>query len=449
MKKNKLVLAQIIMFAIILICTSVFATVNATIAVSADKTTLKRGDEVTVTLSLSGVESSKKVTSVEGYVNYNKAVFEDLKYASIVKNSDNKVTIGTETLPVEDVTNGANNGSFAFVGVNFDPASGNDTRIVMDFNDGVSSDTELLKIKFKVKSNATLGDIANAIEYKAFVITTGTESTSEKSAEITRTLNLKVVENGGGSQDPDPTDPDPTPVTLSSISITTPPSKTAYKEGETFDKSGMVVTATYSDGSKKAVTGYSYSPTSALRTSDTAVRVTYTENGVTKTADQTISVTKQQEPTGKTLSSISITKAPNKTSYTSGENFDKTGMIVKAKYSDGTEKEITGYSYSPTSALTTNNNTITVSYTEGGVTKTATQSITVKAVTNGGGTVNGNGNGNNTNTNNTNTNKNTVDTTTKTGALPATGAKIFIVPALVLITLAYVSYVKYQKYKGI
>ena len=36
----------------------------------------------------------------------------------------------------------------------------------------------------------------------------------------------------------------------------------------------------------------------------------------------------------------------------------KTGMIVKAKYSDGTEKEITGYSYSPTSALTTNNNTI-------------------------------------------------------------------------------------------
>ena len=448
MKKNKLVLAQIIMFAIILICTSVFATVNATIAVSADKTTLKRGDEVTVTLSLSGVESSKKVTSVEGYVNYNKAVFEDLKYASIVKNSDNKVTIGTETLPVEDVTNGANNGSFAFVGVNFDPASGNDTRIVMDFNDGVSSDTELLKIKFKVKSNATLGDIANAIEYKAFVITTGVESTSEKSAEITRTLNLKVVENGG-SQDPDPSnpDPDPTPVTLSSISITTPPSKTAYKEGETFDKSGMVVTATYSDGSKKAVTGYSYSPTSALKTSDTAVRVTYTENGVTKTADQTISVTKQQEPTGKTLSSISITKAPNKTSYTSGENFDKTGMIVKAKYSDGTEKEITGYSYSPTSALTTNNNTITVSYTEGGVTKTANQSITVKAATNGGGTVNGNNT--NKNNTNTNTNKNTVDTTTKTGALPATGAKIFIVPALILVALAYVSYVKYQKYKGI
>lgn len=448
MKKNKLVLAQIIMFAIILICTSVFATVNATIAVSADKTTLKRGDEVTVTLSLSGVESSKKVTSVEGYVNYNKAVFEDLKYASIVKNSDNKVTIGTESLLVEDVTNGANNGSFAFVGVNFDPASGNDTRIVMDFNDGVSSDTELLKIKFKVKSNATLGDIANAIEYKAFVITTGAESTSEKSAEITRTLNLKVVENGG-SQDPDPSnpDPDPTPVTLSSISITTPPSKTAYKEGETFDKSGMVVTATYSDGSKKAVTGYSYSPTSALRTSDTAVRVTYTENGVTKTADQTISVSKQQEPTGKTLSSISITKAPNKTSYTAGENFDKTGMIVKAKYSDGTEKEITGYSYSPTSALTTNNNTITVSYTEGGVTKTANQSITVKAATNGGGTVNGNNT--NKNNTNTNTNKNTVDTTTKTGALPATGAKIFIVPALILVALAYVSYVKYQKYKGI
>ena len=448
MKKNKLVLANIILLALILVCTSVYATVNTTISLKADKTSLKRGDTVTVTLSLSGVEASKKVTSVEGYVNYDQNVFEKINYDSVVKGSDNKLTIGSESLPVEDVTNGANTGSTAFVGINFDPASDNDTRFVIDFNEGVASDTDLISVKFKVKSNASLGDVANAIEYKAFVITTGTESSSEKSAEITKTLGVKVVANsnpdepGPGGDDPQPT------VTLSSIAITTAPDKTTYKAGETFDKAGMVVTATYSDGSKKAVTGYSYSPTAALKTSDTEVEVTYTEGGVTKKATQKITVNKAEEPATKTLKSISITKSPNKTTYTEGESFDKTGMVVTAKYTDGSEKTVTNYTCSPTTALKTNNTEITVTYTEDGVTKTTTQNIKVNAAS-AKGLNNTNTNTNkNTNTN-TNTNKNTVDTTTKTGALPATGAKIVIIPVLVLVALAYVSYVKYQKYKGI
>ena len=41
--------------------------------------------------------------------------------------------------------------------------------------------------------------------------------------------------------------------TLSSIAITSLPTKTAYTVGETFDASGLVVTATYSDNSTKAV----------------------------------------------------------------------------------------------------------------------------------------------------------------------------------------------------
>ena len=43
---------------------------------------------------------------------------------------------------------------------------------------------------------------------------------------------------------------------LQSIKIDTPPSKTMYAQGENFDKTGMVVTATYSDGSTVPVTGY-------------------------------------------------------------------------------------------------------------------------------------------------------------------------------------------------
>lgn len=76
---------------------------------------------------------------------------------------------------------------------------------------------------------------------------------------------------------------------LESIAITTPPTKTAYVAGETFDPSGMVVTATYSDESAAAVAGYSVSPAAALTVSDATVTVSYAEDGVTKTA--TVSVT--------------------------------------------------------------------------------------------------------------------------------------------------------------
>jgi len=80
---------------------------------------------------------------------------------------------------------------------------------------------------------------------------------------------------------------------LSSIEITTPPTKTTYTEGETFDPTGMVVTATYSDSSTGEVTAsctFSPSTSTALTTSDTEITVSYTENAVEKTATQAITV---------------------------------------------------------------------------------------------------------------------------------------------------------------
>ena len=85
-------------------------------------------------------------------------------------------------------------------------------------------------------------------------------------------------------------------VDLVRIKIATPPTKTAYKAGETFDPSGMVVTADYAIGGlviieDKAVTGYTY-PTAALAADTASVVISYTEDGETKTAQQAISVTK-------------------------------------------------------------------------------------------------------------------------------------------------------------
>ena len=82
-----------------------------------------------------------------------------------------------------------------------------------------------------------------------------------------------------------------------------------------------------------------------------------------------------------TLTGIKVKTAPSKVTYTEGESFDKTGMVIEATYSDSTKKDVTTYTYTPTGALTTSNTTITISYTEGGVTKTCTQAITVNAVT--------------------------------------------------------------------
>ena len=163
--------------------------------------------------------------------------------------------------------------------------------------------------------------------------------------------------------------------TLDHIAVTTPPSKTAYKYGETFQPAGMVVTAYYTDETSRAVTGYTYSPTGALAMNNTTITISYTEGSVTKQTTQAITV-------AKVLESIEITTPPNKTAYFSGETFNPAGMVVTAHYNDGSSAAVSGYTYSPTGALATGNTTITVSYAEGGVTKTDTQAITVTAISN-------------------------------------------------------------------
>ena len=85
---------------------------------------------------------------------------------------------------------------------------------------------------------------------------------------------------------------------LSSIAITTEPTKTTYSEGETFDPTGMVVTATYNDNSTEDVTSLcTFSPATALTLSDTELTVGYTENGVTKTVIQAITVNEYVQDT--------------------------------------------------------------------------------------------------------------------------------------------------------
>ena len=77
------------------------------------------------------------------------------------------------------------------------------------------------------------------------------------------------------------------------------------------------------------------------------------------------------------LTNIVITKAPNKTTYYEGENFESAGMQVQAKYDDNTSKEITNYTITDGNNLTAGKTKVTVSYTEKNITKTTSQNIIV------------------------------------------------------------------------
>ena len=84
-----------------------------------------------------------------------------------------------------------------------------------------------------------------------------------------------------------------------------------------------------------------------------------------------------------TLSSISVATAPTKTTYTAGEYFDPTGLVITRNYSSGSPNNYayaghtSEFTFSPTTstALTTSNTSVTITY--GG--KSCSQAITVNA----------------------------------------------------------------------
>ncbi len=179
-----------------------------------------------------------------------------------------------------------------------------------------------------------------------------------------------------------PDDPKPpvTAVTLEKIEVTKQPGQTGYWVGETFNPSGMEVTAVYSDKKEKVLDTAAYTITPSTDTpltlQDREVVISYEEGGITKTASVEIMVT--EEP-AVSLSSIEITKQPDKTDYREGERFDPSGMEVTAVYSDGSRKTVEedACSFEPDRALTFDDKEVTVTYQEFGRPKTAVLPITV------------------------------------------------------------------------
>ena len=132
-------------------------------------------------------------------------------------------------------------------------------------------------------------------------------------------------------------------VEMTGISIKTNPTKTNYIEGDNFNSSGMKIVANYSDGSTSEIDNSDLTITNAnnLSIGQTSVKVSY--NGFTVNVPITVSAN--------TVTSLSISKNPTKTTYEVGENFDTAGMVIQAKYSNGSTTTINN------SSLTLSNNT--------------------------------------------------------------------------------------------
>lgn len=159
------------------------------------------------------------------------------------------------------------------------------------------------------------------------------------------------------------------PVEMTGLRLIENPDKVNYVEGETFDKTGMVLKAYYSDGTEKDVTEEStVSPDRALEPTDKKVRVSYGGEEVV------INVNVSEKTV---LSSIEVLVSP-KTKYVKGETFDRTGLVVLANYSNGSSKIVTNYTIADENkVLATTDTEVVITYKEDEIEKTATLPITV------------------------------------------------------------------------
>ena len=167
--------------------------------------------------------------------------------------------------------------------------------------------------------------------------------------------------------------------TLESVTISGTPTQTTYEVGEAFNTAGLTVTAYYSDGSSKEITsGITWNVTPETLTAGvTSVSVTATVDEVTSEAFIINGITVRA------LQSVTLEGFPTKTSYSVGEIFDPTGIIVKANYSNSDSEDVTAeatFNYDH-NTLTTNTTSMTVTATFGGMTS-AEQNYTITVLKN-------------------------------------------------------------------
>lgn len=255
MKKQIKVLVLVI--ALIMACTLTVNAADATATLKLDKAEVKPGDTFTVTLNASCEEG---INGLQGKFSY-----DTDKLELVNPNPEDP----SKPLKVVDQTKWFN--------------LGEDLNVEVIHN---SSDTEksadIVEVTFKVKDTVEVGT-------KAKIAVTDLVLDSDAGSNSTKQIGTKEVEVSIVEKQTTP-DPDPQEKTLTGIEITKAPTRTTYTVGEKFDKTGMKVTAKYSDGSSKEITNYTVENGDKLVKGQTSVKISYTEGNVTKTVEQKITL---------------------------------------------------------------------------------------------------------------------------------------------------------------
>ncbi len=164
--------------------------------------------------------------------------------------------------------------------------------------------------------------------------------------------------------------------TLTSISVATAPTKTTYIEGEYFDPTGLVITRNYSESAPDTYTysghtsEFTFSPSTSTALTTSNVNVTITYGG--QSCSQAITV--------QAATLTSITTSGQKVNYSVGDTFSYTGTCT-AHYNNGSQKTVTPTVNSSSVNMSQEGNyQVTLSYTEGGVTKNVSYTISVTTV---------------------------------------------------------------------
>ena len=159
--------------------------------------------------------------------------------------------------------------------------------------------------------------------------------------------------------------------------------KTSYTAGQTVDLTGLKATVMYSDDSNEDVSdAVTASPASGTMIYEDTTKITFSwtwpdDETVVLTSDVAVTVTR-------VLSSISVS-APTKTIYYKGDALNLSGAVVTATFNSGRTAVVTSSAtFSPANGSTLSSfgtQTITATYTENSVSKTASTSVTVTVKT--------------------------------------------------------------------
>jgi DNA-binding protein YbaB len=174
--------------------------------------------------------------------------------------------------------------------------------------------------------------------------------------------------------------------TVSGITIT-PPTKTTYNHGDSLDLTGGEINLRYEDGTsgtldinKATITESDGSPLNMSPASydgtqkvDKTLKIEYSKDGQTGTVNYPITIIND-------IKSIAVHDPATKTTYNIGDTLDVTGLSILVTRATGTPKLVTVTPDMVTGFDSSKENTnlsLTISYTENGITKTARYEVSV------------------------------------------------------------------------